>query len=258
MKTVTQQIGWLCAAVLIASQAVAGQLVTRSYSVERSFMDAVMPHENRGTNDTSTVTDGTPSLGDRDIREFFRAAGLTITSEGHFAYMTSSSELQLTGTEAEHALLEEMLNQMGTVDHQVEVIVSLLRGSADTYRMGTNTLLRDVQSLPRAPSNGFSVVSTITGLARSGVNSEVSAVGTTLNFTPTIGPDAKTIDLTLAWSGSTNEPNARAIATSVAIHNQCTLVLQAYQTSNAVELVTLSANIVTLDGKIYRRTGADN
>jgi hypothetical protein len=258
MKSMKHLIMWLYAVLLASSPSVADQLVTRRYSVSPSFIDVVVDRDLGGTNEFPTLTKEPRSDGNLRLREFFTDAGLTISSGGQLTYIRSSSELQLTGSEEEHVLLEELLNQTGSIDQQVEVIVTMFRGSADAYRMGTNNVLRDVQSLRDAFSNGFSVVSSIAGMSRSGVNCEVSAGSTTLNFTPTIGPDVKTVDVTLVWSCSTNETDARTITTSVALHSQCTLVLQAHQRSNIVELVTVTANLVNIDGKIHRKRGDDN
>ncbi len=189
-------------------------LVTRIYPVRHDFMDLVI-EEKRDAESSEFVAVGAPKDRGEALKKFTRNAGLPLPLRGSIKHNSASSSLILTATLDQHQIFERILKQWGAIP-------SMMRSEFAVFAI-RKELAEPLAQIVRSPflldrhlaSGHIEHCTSYSLLTRNGVEATIAqgdlrdsphakgeagdapTTGVSITALPTVGPDGRTIDVTV-------------------------------------------------------------
>jgi hypothetical protein len=241
----------------------------RGFAVHPGFLDVIVV-----TNDAPVdgqfveMGRGRGPNADQAIEEFLASAGIPFPEGSSVHYDASRSVLRVRNTDENLRKLGRMLNRTCCVPYQVELTITMLR-----LPFTVDQLREPLSAIDALALTNAIVMNSLTAVSRSGVNAKgTSTIGahstsnwtSEVNFTPIVGPDGYTIDLTIVWFATFTAPEAgtanyvtREVVTSVAVHAGSAMVLHKAASHNSADIVIAQTRLLDSDGEPMEITEFD-
>ncbi|HAL91722.1 MAG TPA: hypothetical protein DCM68_01700 [Verrucomicrobia bacterium] len=134
-------------AVIITSiDAPVGNIVTRMYPVQPSFMDVIIEREDTSSaqNEEFTSMAGRVNVTKSDVKDFFEKTGVKFPAGASITYNATISQLIVANTADNLETFERILQQLNVVPNQVEIEARFIEvEQSDLEEMGLQWILND-------------------------------------------------------------------------------------------------------------------
>lgn len=243
-------------------------MVLRAYPVERNIFDEIFERDTGASPGEFVEMDGL-GIATVDVQDFFEKAGVPFPDGSSMQYVREMSQLVVRNTVENQRIICRLLSFPRPM--QVQIDVTLVR-TCNTLPSIQNGVILTSLDLASTSSNDVDIIDSSSVTTRSGVNAISQRQGyassntnqmleSTLNVTPTVGPDGKSVDVTLVWT-STRASDSRTlvtednITTSVVVSDGVPLVLVARRggEDDCLEFAVLTATVVNEVGEKIQYT----
>ena len=136
------------AVIITPIDAPVGNIITRMYPVQPSFMDVIV--ERQGTSDADrqdaefTSMGGRVSMTKSDVKDFFEKTGVKFPSGASITYNATISQLIVANTADNLETFERILQQLNVVPNQVEIEARFIEvDQTDLEELGLQWILND-------------------------------------------------------------------------------------------------------------------
>ena len=227
------------ALILAAPFAAAAEdaMITKAHSVQYSILDVIVENvEPYETNIFSSVKKTNKAL-----TEVLEKLAVPMPDGSSVVWSHVDSTLIMYNTPAAHHILSKMLVGLNIVPSQIESTIRVFQVDDSTLNtQHSQVSLSNIQT--NKPSMLLSVVS------RSGVCAKSAVNGNTMELTPTVGPDGRTIDVSINMVLHCNLIESE-FNSNVVLESGETIILQAFESNGISHLVCFTADIVTACGE---------
>ena len=124
-----------------------GNIITRMYPVQPSFMDVIVERQDTGAEQTDqefTSMGGRVSVTKSDVKEFFEKTGVKFPAGASITYNATISQLIVANTADNLETFERILQQLNVVPNQVEIEARFIEvDQGDLEELGLQWILND-------------------------------------------------------------------------------------------------------------------